>query len=230
MTTLQPASQLAKIAVPENLAAIIDHYIAKLTSDQRLVLSAAAVCGIEFRINTISGALERDAAWVGQTCDELAREQLWLVAPRAEGGGNAAELPYSFRHALFRQVMYERTDPPARSQLHRKVGAALERERAAGVPVTAAELAMHFERGREPMTALRYYAEAAEAALMHLSPRRCMSLTERALTLLESGAGGHRTRRARDRARHASRGIGHPCAWHGSRSEKCVPACVLAAR
>ena len=54
-------SQLAKIAVPENLAAIIDHYIAKLTSDQRLVLSAAAVCGIEFRINTISGALERDA-------------------------------------------------------------------------------------------------------------------------------------------------------------------------
>ena len=32
------ASELAKIAVPENLAAIIDHYIAKLTSDQRLVL------------------------------------------------------------------------------------------------------------------------------------------------------------------------------------------------
>jgi predicted ATPase len=37
------APRLAKIAVPENLAAIIDHYIAKLTSDQRLVLSAAAV-------------------------------------------------------------------------------------------------------------------------------------------------------------------------------------------
>ena len=104
-------SQLAKIAVPENLAAIIDHYIAKLTSDQRLVLSAAAVCGIEFSINTISGALERDAVWVGQICDELAREQLWLVATRAEGGGNAAELPYSFRHALFRQVLYERTNP-----------------------------------------------------------------------------------------------------------------------
>ena len=60
-------SQLAKIAVPENLAAIIDHYIAKLTSDQRLVLSAAAVCGIEFCIDTVSGALERDAVWVGQT-------------------------------------------------------------------------------------------------------------------------------------------------------------------
>ena len=130
-------SRLAKIAVPENLAAIIDHYIAKLTSDQRLVLSAAAVCGIEFRVNTISGALERDPASVGQTCDELAREQLWLVAPRAEGSSNALELPYSFRHALFRQVLYERTNPSARSQLHRKVGTTLESERATGAPVTA---------------------------------------------------------------------------------------------
>ena len=206
-------SQLARIAVPENLAAIIDHYIAKLTSDQRLVLSAAAVCGIEFRISTISGTLERDAVWAGQTCDELAREQLWLVAPRADGGSNAAELPYSFRHALFRQVLYERTNPSVRSQLHRKVGTTLERERARGAPVAAAELAMHFELGRDPMAALRYYAEAAEAALAHLSPRECMSLTEQALTPSRPSAGGHRARRAGDHARDASRGIGDPRAW-----------------
>ena len=140
--------QVAKIAVPENLAAIIEHYIAKLENEQRTLLSAAAVCGVEFRVNTIAAALERDAAWVGDTCDQLAREQLWLVAPRAEEGSDAAESPYSFRHALFRQVLYERTAPSARAQLHRKIGAALERERAAGAPVTAAELAMHFERGR----------------------------------------------------------------------------------
>jgi hypothetical protein len=149
-----------------------------------LVLSAAAVCGIEFNIHVISGALERDVVWVGQTCDELAREQLWLVAPRAEGGSNAAELPYSFRHALFRQVLYERTNPSVRSQLHRKVGTTLERERAPGAPVAAAELAMHFELGREPMAALRYNVEAADTALARLSPRECMNLTEHALTLL----------------------------------------------
>ena len=177
-------SQLAKIAVPENLAGIIDHYIAKLTSDQRLVLSAAAVCGIEFCIHTVSGALGRDTVWVGQTCDELAREQLWLVAPRAEGDSNAVELPYSFRHALFRQVLYDRTNPSVRSELHRKVGTTLERARASGAPGAAAELAMHFELGREPMAALRCYVEAAEAALARLSPRESMSLTEHALTLL----------------------------------------------
>jgi hypothetical protein len=65
------------------------------------------------------------------------------------------------------------------------VGQALERERAAGVSVTAAELAMHFERSHDRLRSLRYYVEAAEAALLHLSPSACMSLTERALALLE---------------------------------------------
>ena len=50
--------------------------------------------------------------------------------------------------------------------------------------VSAAELASHFELGREPMAALRYYAEAAESALLHFSPAQTMSLTERALALL----------------------------------------------
>ena len=54
-----------------------------------------------------------------------------------------------------------------------------------GAPVAAVELAMHFELGREPMAALRYYAEAAEAALAHFSPEECMRIIERASPLLE---------------------------------------------
>jgi predicted ATPase len=57
-------SKWRKSPVPENLAAIIEHYIAKLENDQRTLLSAAAVCGVQFRVNTIASALERDAAWV----------------------------------------------------------------------------------------------------------------------------------------------------------------------
>ena len=182
--------QVAKIAVPENLAAIIEHYIAKLENDQRTLLSAAAVCGVQFRVNTIAAALERDAAWVGDTCDQLAREQLWLVGPRAEEGSGAAESPYSFRHALFRQVLYERAGQSARAKLHRKIGAALERELAAGAPVTAAELAMHFERAGEATPAVRYYAEAAEAALANFSPEECMRIIERASPLLEQAPDG----------------------------------------
>src|SRR5207344_997549 len=95
------AARLANLAVPENLTAIIDHYIARLGYEQRAVLSAAAVCGVNFLVDTVSHALGRDAAWVGETCEELAREQLWLTAPTAAEGSDACERPYSFRHALF---------------------------------------------------------------------------------------------------------------------------------
>jgi predicted ATPase len=137
------APQLASLAVPENLTAIIDHYIAKLGNERRILLTAAAVCGVEFRAGTLSDALEQDGVWVSETLEALAREQVWLEAPRAVEGSAAPERPYSFRHALFRQVLYERTASAVRAQLHRKVGAAREREFAAGVPVAAAELAMH---------------------------------------------------------------------------------------
>jgi DNA-binding winged helix-turn-helix (wHTH) protein/tetratricopeptide (TPR) repeat protein len=184
------AAQFASVAVPENLAAIIDHHIAKLGNEQRALLCAAAVCGVEFRATTLAETLERDAVSVGQMCEELAREQMWLQPPRAGAGSDAREPPYAFRHALFRQVLYERAPLLARTHLHGKVGAALERERAAGLPVAAGELAMHFDRAREPMTALRYYAEAAEAALAHASPADCISLTERAFDLLDRAPAG----------------------------------------
>ena len=187
-------ARVANLAVPDNLAGIIDHYIAKLGTEQRLLLSAAAVCGVQFRADMLAQVLDRDAVWIVERCDQLAREQLWLAAPRIQQESSLPEAPYSFRHVLFRQVLYERTPPSARAELHRKAGAALERERAAGAPVAATELAMHFERGHEPMAAVRFYAEAAEAALAHLSPRECMRLAEHGLSLLaEAPQGTERT-------------------------------------
>jgi len=65
------------------------------------------------------------------------------------------------------------------------MGAALERERFTRVAITPAELATHFERGGDATAAVRYYAEAAEAALAHFSPEECMRIVERTLPLLE---------------------------------------------
>lgn len=174
---------LAEAAVPENLAAIIDHYIARLGDDQRALLAVAAVCGVNFRVATVAQTVGQDATSIAVACDRLVREHVWLVLPQL-AGGEAPDLGYSFRHALFRQVLYDRTPPAVRAQLHRDVGAALERERENGVAIAASELAMHFDRGRQPLFAVRRYAEAAEAALLHFSPSTCMGFTERALTLL----------------------------------------------
>ncbi|HWH84259.1 MAG TPA: AAA family ATPase [Burkholderiaceae bacterium] len=183
-------ARLAAVAVPENLAAIIDHYIDRLGSEERALLAAAAVCGVEFRVDTLALALGRDIASVALACDALMREHVWLALARGRDDSDALEPPYSFKHALFRQVLYDRTPPSARMQLHRDVGAALERERTAGAAVAASELATHFDRGRQPMAALRRYAEAAEAALLNFNPAACIGFAERARALVPQAPEG----------------------------------------
>ena len=177
------ATLLERMAIPENLAAIIDHYVARLTLEQRSVLEAAAVCGVEFRVETLATALEQDVASVAAICDALARALLW-VSQRDENASDAANPSYRFRHALFHQGLYERIAPRVRTQLHRRVGAALERDRAAGIAVATTELVMHFERGAEPRAALRHCVHAAESAL-HVSPTEVIQLTERGLALVD---------------------------------------------
>jgi DNA-binding winged helix-turn-helix (wHTH) protein/tetratricopeptide (TPR) repeat protein len=178
------AERLAAVAVPDNLAAIIDHQMERLPPERRELLAAAAVCGVDFRAGTVAHALGRDTTEVALACDDLVRGHVWLVAARGGEAPDAAEPAYGFRHALFRQVFYERTPVAARVRLHGAIGAALVQERATGAAVAASVLATHFERGRQPLAALRHYADAAEAALGHFSPSTCLSLTERALALL----------------------------------------------
>ncbi len=180
------ALTLACTTIPESLSELIDHYVTKLPDDRRRLLVAAAVCGMELHVEALSRVLELDVVPIAEACHELAREQFWLLLQRpTEYETEDAGPCYVFRHALFRQRLYDGMAASTRTELHRRFGVALERERSAGRMVAAAKLAMHFDRGRVPLMALRYYAEAAQAALLHLSPAECMSLTERALILIE---------------------------------------------
>jgi len=185
------AMTLACTTVPESLSELIDHYVTKLPDDRRRLLVAAAVCGMELSVEALSSVLELDVVQIADVCHELARERFWLMLHRpTEYETEGAERCYVFRHALFRQRLYDGMAVSTRTELHRKFGVALERERSTGLMVAAAKLAMHFDRGRAPLMALRYYAEAAQAALLHLSPAECMSLTERALVLVEQTVAG----------------------------------------
>ena len=172
------------MAIPRSLSGIVERYIRELPELERTLLEAAAVCGTEFGLTTVACVLGRDAASLAKPCAELARQQRWLT----ETGDR-----YVFRHALYREILYKHIAPLARMDLHRRVAAALERGRAEGQAVSAAELASHFDLGRETMPALRYYAEAGETALAQFLPEECLRLTERTGALLaEAPAGAER--------------------------------------
>jgi DNA-binding winged helix-turn-helix (wHTH) protein/tetratricopeptide (TPR) repeat protein len=176
---------IAKLAVPENLAGIIARQSERLSNDEKELLEAASICGVEFRASSVADALAREPEWVVAQCDALVRQQQWLdpiaIEVLQDGG---LEARYKFRHALYRHVFYERAGAMTHARLHRRIASSLERLRVRGAAVTAAELANHFELGHDAVSALRYATEATESALRHFAPEEAMNLSSRALELV----------------------------------------------
>jgi len=173
------------LPVPEDLAGAVEARIAKLGADVVAVLETAAVCGVEFRAGAVAEALGLSHDAVIDACDQLVRQQYWLrhVATIDLNNG-ALDSLYAFRHAIYRHVFYQRQAEAARVHRHRRVARALATGADQGVPLVAAEHALHYERGREIAPALCAYALAAQGALRSFAPQAAIELCEHALTLL----------------------------------------------
>src|SRR5581483_5567865 len=75
------------LQVPESLAGVIEKQLARLPVDLRKLLETAAVCGTEFRAQTLADTMhlaratgEPALAWVSDRCDELAAQKQWISA------------------------------------------------------------------------------------------------------------------------------------------------------
>lgn len=173
-------------AVPDSLAGVIERQRARLAPETATLLEAAAVCGVEFACSIVADMLGSDAATVAADCDELARRQAWLapaaLEPLADG---TLEARFTFRHALYRQALYQRIAPSARVGLHRRAAAALGQRRADRIETVAAALALHHERGLDALAAMGAYAAAGERALGRFAPHEALLLVTRGLTLLD---------------------------------------------
>jgi DNA-binding winged helix-turn-helix (wHTH) protein/tetratricopeptide (TPR) repeat protein/Cdc6-like AAA superfamily ATPase len=183
---LTQAESDVPLPVPDSLAGVIEKQMARLPDSSQAVLRAASVLGMEFRASLVAALLGREIDSVCDELDALVRRQLWVrlagIDELADGG---IDPRYAFLHALYKHVLYERISLPQRVQLHRKAGATLGASRAAGVPVAAAELASHAERGHQYVPALRFYGEAVDHAVAHFAPNDALNLTALALRLLE---------------------------------------------
>jgi predicted ATPase len=119
------------------------------------------------------------------------------------GEAGAAEWPdgtvtdrYHFLHALYRHVLYQRVSAARRVRMHRAIGLREEAGFGARAAEHAAQLAMHFSRGRERSSALEYHQLAAFAALTRQAPHEAVSHCTAALAALaEADDVGERTAR-----------------------------------
>jgi predicted ATPase len=91
---------------------------------------------------------------------------------------------YRFGHTLYRQVVYDRLPVGRRTQLHARIGACIEASYRELAVERAAELATHFEQGREYRKAVQYLRLAAEKALQRHAYQEAIGLLNHGLGVL----------------------------------------------
>lgn len=122
-------------------------------------LAVASVIGGTFELETLAQASDIAPA-------ELAKE---LETARQSGLlSEAAGGAYRFSHSLIQETVYAEQSPARRSELHRRVGEALESIGHSGAPGLPGALAHHFGRAAQKgdaAKAVEYAARAAERAM-----------------------------------------------------------------
>jgi DNA-binding winged helix-turn-helix (wHTH) protein/predicted ATPase len=177
--------RVVEAAVPESLRALIDRQLDRLSAEDRSLLNAASVAGAEFADAALAPALELSVERVSERCAALARSGLFLrFTADDDWPDGTATRRYAFIHALFADVLYEALTPSQRVRLHLSVGERLESGYGARQDEIAAELATHFERGRDTARAVAALSHSASNAVQRLAYPEAIRALTRALELL----------------------------------------------
>ncbi|MDD5033249.1 MAG: AAA family ATPase [Methylococcaceae bacterium] len=172
--------------VPETIQTMIEHQIARLSPEEQRLLGVASAAGMDNSAALLAAALEQDPIAVEACCEGLARRGPMLAAAEmAEWPDGTVAGGYAFRHALYAEVLYQRLPPAYRISLHRRLGERLETAYAGQTGEIAAELARHFEEGRDFPKALDYLGLAAKQAAARFANREALDYLGRALALVD---------------------------------------------
>ncbi len=175
----------AVVSVPHGVRRFIDRQIADLAENDRTLLAAASVVGRRFATTAVAAALAGDIDSVESSCERLARQGIFIgkTGTIAWPDGTHADL-YAFRHDLYRELLYDGLSATRRASSHARVGLRLEAAWNGELDAIAAELAEHFERGRESGRAIRHHQRAAAKALRRSANDEAVRHLRRALDAL----------------------------------------------
>lgn len=217
-----------ELAVPESLREMIEGQIERLPAEVQRWLEAGSLVGPSFEAMAVAHATDADPDEVEDRLADLASRG-WVIR---EAG--TAELPdgeltarFAFFHSLHQQVLAERPSPVQSARWHLRLGTWLEQSWGTSAHDHAARLALHFERGRAPLRAVRWLRESARiGAHRHAYPEALEALAR----ALELAAGLSRTDRLEaERETFALRGLVHrSCGDFAAASEDFAAAAVRA--
>jgi predicted ATPase len=170
------------VSIPQDVRRFIDRQIEDLNENDRTLLTAASVIRREFATAAVAAALGSDTDEVEAACARLARQGVFIVNAGSTiwPDDTHAEL-YSFRHDLYRELLYDRLPARRRALSHARVGGRLEAAWNDRLDAIASELAEHFERGNEQVRAIPHHQRAADKALRRSANEQAIGHLRRAL-------------------------------------------------
>src|SRR5207302_5781694 len=147
---------VANIGIPRAIGAVFDRQIRRLDAPLRAALDLAAVLGRRLADLPLYEGGELAPAAAGEALSRL----------REEGILREVHGELEFRNELIRAQAYYAVAGPARRNLHRSVGEALDQYADANRRAAKLEVAWHFLRGGDRARAVSSAIDGAEAAIL----------------------------------------------------------------
>ena len=178
---------IAGVSVPDTLRQLIEKQLGQLSDDQQQVLEVASVAGTDFPVAAVAAGLKQDADQIEEVCEAVAKHGHFLeergIIDWPDGTLSGR---YSFRHALYQSVLYDRLAHMRRVRMHRQIGERLEAGYGERAKEVAAELAVHFEQGRDFPRAIQYLEHAGRTSVQRSAHREAIVHLTKGLELLKT--------------------------------------------
>src|SRR5215213_10438242 len=174
-----------ELGVPDNIKQMIERHVDHLDVDTQRTLEAASVAGVEFSTPALAAGLEEDPRVVETRLNELARQGQYIHECGMQELPNGDVVTrFGFVHAVYQNVLYDRLPAARRVKLHRLIAERGEEVYGARAVEISAELAMHFERGRDYKRAAYYFKTGANNAIRRFAYQEAVDLARRGIELI----------------------------------------------
>jgi serine/threonine protein kinase/tetratricopeptide (TPR) repeat protein len=181
----RPFSEM-DMEAPENVRGMIRKKIEALGEEDRRALQYASVEGSEFLSTVVAKLLGADDLELEERLAHLDRVyRLIQTVGEEELPDGSLATRYRFVHALYQNVLYGELVSKRRLLLHRQAGEQLAGHYGKQSARIAAQLAMHFERGRDFARALEYLTLSGDNAVKLYANAEAAEHYSRAIGLAE---------------------------------------------
>lgn len=179
------AEKVKSLRVPPTLVGVLQARLDRLSHEERLLLQRASVIGRVFWDDALAWMEQQEPA-LGDIRPLLQRLTAKELVYRRQQSAFAGAEEYLFRHALFRDVVYEQTLKTQRRAYHRAAARWLIHKSGERAQEYAGVLAEHFDHAGDADEAVNWYLRAGQNATETFMFEAAFDYLARALALMAS--------------------------------------------